>query len=94
MGKYGEPRQWYNVGQQAESQGETAMSKCPFSDGFQPTYMPAVESYGEGVLFEVALNDIQQDDYETFVHTFCHIVMKEMEFQCGYPLTSLKEKYI
>lgn len=92
MGKYGEPRQWYNVGQQAESQGETAMSKCPFSDGFQPTYMPAVESYGEGVLFEVALNDIQQDDYETFVHTFCHIVMKEMEFQCGYPLTSLKEK--
>ena len=92
MGKYGEPRQWYNVGQQAESQGETAMSKRPFSDGFQPTYMPAVESYGEGVLFEVDLNNILPDDYETFVHTFCHIVMKEMEFQCGYPLTSLKEK--
>lgn len=94
MGKYGEPRQWYNVGQQAESQGETAMSKRPFSDEFQPTYMPAVESYGEGVLFEVDLNSnsILSDDYETFVHTFCHIVMKEMEFQCGYPLTSLKEK--
>lgn len=92
MGKFGEPRQWYNVGQQAESQGETAMSKRPFSDGFQPTYMPAVESYGEGVLFEVDFNRIQPADYETFVHTFCHIVMKEMEFQCGYPLTSLKEK--
>lgn len=97
MGKYGEPRQWYNVGQQAESQGETAMSKHPFGDGssqaaIMSTYMPAVESYGEGVLFEVDLNDILRNDYETFVHTFCHIVMKEMEFQCGYPLTSLKEK--
>lgn len=97
MGKFGESRQWYNVGQQAESQGETAMSKCPFGDGspqaaIMSTYMPAVESYGEGVLFEVDLNSILPDDYETFVHTFCHIVMKEMEFQCGYPLTSLKEK--
>lgn len=98
MGKFGEPRQWYNVGLQAESQGETAMSKCPFGDGspkaaIMSTYMPAVESYGEGVLFEVNLNSIiLKDDYETFVHTFCHIVMKEMEFQCGYPLTSLKEK--
>lgn len=97
MGKFGEPRQWYNVGLQAESQGETAMSKCPFGDGspqaaIMSTYMPAVESYGEGVLFEVDLNSILPDDYETFVHTFCHIVMKEMEFQCGYPLTSLKEK--
>lgn len=97
MGKFGEPRQWYNVGQQAETQGEMAMSKCPFGNGspeaaIMSTYMPAVESYGEGVLFEVDLNNIQPDDYETFVHTFCHIVMKEMEFQCGYPLTSLKEK--
>ena len=55
-------------------------------------WMPAVEAYGEGILIEVDVENIVADDRELFVHTFCHIVMKELEFQCGYPLTSLKEK--
>jgi hypothetical protein len=26
------------------------------------------------------------------VHTLCHLIMKELEFTCGYPLASLKER--
>jgi hypothetical protein len=26
------------------------------------------------------------------VHTLCHLIMKELEFKCGYPLASLKER--
>lgn len=92
MGKYGELRDWYNVKKNHIEQLQ-ARSKRPFEENNQPTFMPAVEAYGEGLFFEVDYNDFDNmTDYETFIHTFCHIIMKEMEFQCGYPLTSLKEK--
>lgn len=91
MGKAGEERQWYDAQAHQVIQMQPQI-KRPFTPDFTPTYMPAVEAYGEGLFFEINLNNINRADYETFVHTFCHIVMKEMEFQCGYPLTSLKEK--
>lgn len=90
MGKYGDEQQWYNV----IENGITNMAAgVQYTIGPNTTFMPAVEAYGEGLFFEINYNGFDNiEDYGTFIHTFCHIVMKEMEFQCGYPLTSLKEK--
>ena len=91
MGKSGETQQWYNV--QAGSVTKTKVgSKRPFEGNGNITFMPAVEAYGEGLFFEVDYGNIEESDYQIFIHTLCHIIMKEMEFHCGYPLTSLKEK--
>lgn len=90
MGKNGELHDWYNVEKQ-QIEPLIAKSKRPFEN--EPTFMPAVEAYGEGLFIEVDYKDFDNiSDYKIFIHTFCHIIMKEMEFQCGYPLTSLKEK--
>lgn len=90
--KGGETREWYDLNNNRVETMRTAIRR-PFSDNFNhPTWMPVVEDYGEGILFEVEYEKLDEVDVEEFVHTFCHIIMKEMEFQCGYPLTSLKEK--
>ena len=54
--------------------------------------MPALSSYGEGFLIELDLDYILNSDKAVFLHTFCHLLMKEMEFICGYPLASLSER--
>lgn len=92
MGKRGEDHQWYNCQTQ-----QTATMKpkevLPFDGPNPTTWMPIVEDYGEGILFEVSINSFTDSgDVTVFVHTFCHIIMKELEFNCGYPLASLKEK--
>ena len=83
---------WYNVKEQRIA-SMYAASKSPFSS-LHPTWMPVVEQFGEGIFFEVDCSRLgdKEDKIHEFVHTYCHIIMKEMEFQCGYPLTSLKEK--
>lgn len=87
-------------------------------------YLPAIESYGEGIFFHFDddnLNDwlmsnpkIQEriniiienhnnldssfnKDLEltpkyVLIHTFCHIIIKELEYLCGYPATSIQER--
>lgn len=92
LGRSGENRQWYDLQTQNVRNDVTVRQKKPFREEYNPIWMPALESYGEGLLFEVNVHDIPQGNRRRFVHTFCHIVMKEMEFECGYPLTSLKEK--
>ena len=90
----GQKRLWYTVQEGRVGEMVTKI-KRPFSVAcLNPTWIPVVEDFGEGILFEVdcsALGNVF-DDIKAFVHTFCHIVMKELEFQCGYPLTSLNEK--
>ena len=55
--------------------------------------MPALSSYGEGFLVELNLDHIPEEcDKAVFLHTFCHLMMKEMEFVCGYPLASMSER--
>lgn len=57
-------------------------------------YMPAVLSRGEGFFVELDLANLE-DDFERkqiFTHTFSHLVMKELEFSCGYPLPSMNER--
>ena len=94
LAKPNEQRRWYDVDSKRERPDMSAGSQKPFSNKALETltWMPAVEAFGEGILFELNLDGINQNNRTVFAHTYCHIVMKEMEFQCGYPLTSLKEK--
>lgn len=94
LAKSNEQRMWYDVNERRERQDMSPVPKKPFNDRALDdlTWMPAVEAYGEGILFELNLKNLNQNDRLIFAHTYCHIVMKELEFQCGYPLTSLKEK--
>lgn len=67
-------------------------------------YFPAVEMKGEGVLFEfdkeVLVKKVSDEGktenksqaLKIFVHTFSHIIMKELEFECGYSVSTLKER--
>lgn len=58
-------------------------------------YFPAVEMYGEGILFEFGIehfNAKSKCEIKKFIHTFSHIIMKELEFECGYSITTLKER--
>lgn len=85
-------KKWWSISKEREVEQCNPESLRPFSDRFDPTYMPAMESYGEGLLFEVDATGIDDNlELFTFAHTFCHLLMKEMEFLCGYPVTSLKE---
>jgi hypothetical protein len=92
MGKRGEDHQWYNC-QTGQTATMNPKEVLPFDGPNPTTWMPVVEDYGEGILFEVNINSFTDNrDVIVFVHTFCHIIMKELEFNCGYPLASLKEK--
>lgn len=57
----------------------------------QVSFMPAVLSRGEGFFIELNLSSIP-NNHETFTHTYAHLVMKELEFSCGYPLPSMNER--
>lgn len=55
--------------------------------------MPAVSSMGEGFMVVLDLESIKNPrDKETFLHTFSHLIMKSLEFQCGYPVASMNER--
>lgn len=54
--------------------------------------MPAFSSFGEGFLVELDLDYIPEEHRKEFMHTFCHLMMKEMEFVCGYPISSMSER--
>lgn len=54
--------------------------------------MPALSSYGEGFFIELAIDYIPDSEKKVFLHTFSHLLMKELEFVCGYPLASMSER--
>lgn len=58
-------------------------------------YFPGVEMYGEGILFEFSIKpfkEIPRSQIEKLIHSFSHVIMKELEFECGYSITTLKER--
>lgn len=61
-------------------------------------YYPAVEMKGEGILIEFDKDTLKKKinggshAFADFVHTFSHIIMKELEFECGYSVSTLKER--
>ena len=81
-------KRWWSIVQNEEATIKPG-SDFPFTR--KPPFMPAVEAYGEGLLFELDSSGIPADKCLLFIHTFCHLIMKELEFSCGYPVTSLKE---
>ena len=90
-------KEWYDLNDDTVKMMPPGF-KTPFKEfnynhkRYDPTFMPAAESYGEGILVEIETNGIADNDVLIFAHTFCHLLMKEMEFLCGYPVTSLREK--
>lgn len=55
--------------------------------------MPAVSSMGEGFMVVLDLEKIKNPRHkEIFLHTFSHLIMKSLEFQCGYPIASMNER--
>ena len=89
-----QPMRWWDVQQNQEVEGMNPVQKLPF--GIQNRNgvrrLPGIQRYGEGLFFEVDVEHVDENERMTFVHSYCHLVMKELEFQCGYPLSSLKEK--
>lgn len=81
---------WYDVN--AGTVRDIFPKKVYTFDDHSIDYLPGVESYGEGIFIDVDMNGIPEKDSGIFVHTLSHMIMKELEFQCGYPLTSMKEK--
>jgi len=78
-------------------------SKKIFSEGANVKYYPAVEMSGEGIFLEldkvqlnVFLNELGADreahQMANLVHSLSHCILKELEFECGYQLNSLKER--
>lgn len=87
-------------------------------------YLPAIESFGEGIFFEFdndvldkwiksnkkiqerisiliknkqQLESVLSEDFElnakyVLIHTFSHLIIKELEYLCGYPSTSIQER--
>lgn len=92
--------------------------------GLQTKYLPAIESYGEGIFFDFDNNVLNNwisanrevdlriqkiiENHESLelnfntslkltpkfilIHTFSHLIIKELEYLCGYPSTSLQER--
>ncbi len=94
-------------------------------NNFDNKTLPAIESYGEGILFvldshkleqweqqedintrtELIKNNAQNADWKShkiiaktltprkiLIHTLSHIFMRELEYVCGYPVSSLQER--
>ena len=90
-------KQWFDI-----NRGAIINSDQDIEVGLHPTcsvdrgsirYMPAVISRGEGFFVELDLSSLSDNNNKKiFTHTFAHLVMKELEFSCGYPLPSMNER--
>ena len=103
---------------------ESIVKKFTSTFGKTTKYLPAIESFGEGVFFEfnndvldkwiknnpkiqerisILIGNKQQfvsifnEDFDlnpkyVLIHTFSHLIIKELEYLCGYPSTSIQER--
>jgi len=103
---------------------ETLSKKFTSKYGINTEYLPAVESFGEGVFFDfdndilvewlkdfpqindrlnIILDNLRKSESSMFknfeltpkfilIHTFSHLIIKELEYLCGYPSTSIQER--
>lgn len=94
-------------------------------NGFETRLLPAIENYGEGILFvldnqklenwetikavdqrvELIRTHAQDSDWQShkieatklsarkiLIHTLAHLLIREFEYVCGYPMASLQER--
>ncbi|GAA4769224.1 MULTISPECIES: DUF1998 domain-containing protein [Flavobacterium] len=98
--------------------------KYTSNKGLTTKYLPAIESFGEGIFFEFDNDNLDNwlnsnqliktrvepilNNYHNFdsafnkdievnpklilIHTFSHLIIKELEYLCGYPSTSIQER--
>lgn len=103
---------------------QSIVKKFTSNKGKNTKYLPAIESFGEGIFFEfdnevldkwiqsnpkiqerisILISNKQQyesafnKDFElsakyVLIHTFSHLIIKELEYLCGYPSTSIQER--
>jgi hypothetical protein len=108
----------------ADDKVDAIRKKYTSNKGLTTKYLPAIESFGEGIFFEFdnellvnwinsnqlieervqpiinnyhnfdsAFNkDIEVNAKLILVHTFSHLLIKELEYLCGYPSTSIQER--
>lgn len=86
-------KEWYDAGQhRLDSKTSAARPTCSIAID-DIVVMPAVECFGEGMFLEFDADVYGANvDIERALHTYSHIIMKELEFECGYSLTSMKER--
>lgn len=107
-----------------KSTNKSIVKKFTSTYGKATKYLPAIESFGEGVFFEfdnetlnewinsnhkiqerisILIENKQQfestfnEDFDltpkyVLIHTFSHLIIKELEYLCGYPSTSIQER--
>lgn len=98
--------------------------KFTSKEGINAKYLPAIESFGEGIFFDFDNNKLNEwinaypeiqrriqviiDNHNNsdstlnkdlvltpkfiLIHTFSHLIIKELEYLCGYPSTSIQER--
>lgn len=103
---------------------ETIVKKFTSVYGKTTKYLPAIESFGEGIFFEfdneilnkwiennpkiqerISILTGNHQHYQStlnedfvlnpkyvLIHTFSHLIIKELEYLCGYPSTSIQER--
>ena len=103
---------------------ESIIKKFTSTFGKTTKYLPAIESFGEGIFFEFDNKILNKwidnnpkikkrieilignqkhfestfnEDFElnpkyVLIHTFSHLIIKELEYLCGYPSTSIQER--
>ncbi len=92
-------KQWFNINEgvftNREQTTKVGLHPTCSGDRSKIKYMPASISCGEGFFVELDLNTvnkIENKNKKIFTHTFAHLIMKELEFSCGYPLASMNER--
>lgn len=107
-----------------KSTKDSIVKKFTSTYGKTTKYLPAIESFGEGIFFEfdnnvldkwiksntkiqerisILIGNKQQyesafsEDFElnakyVLIHTFSHLIIKELEYLGGYPSTSIQER--
>ena len=93
-GKSENPKFWFDVTSDTINQNVEVALHPTCTDRNTVEMMPAVSSYGEGFFIELSSDNMPKDDRdkEIFLHTLSHLVMKSLEFYCGYPLSSMCER--
>lgn len=93
-GKSDNPKFWFDVASNTINQNVEVALHPTCTNRDEVEMMPAVSSYGEGFFIELNSDNMPKDDRdkEIFLHTLSHLVMKSLEFYCGYPLSSMYER--
>ena len=88
------PKFWFDVTSDTINQNVKVALHPTCTDRNTVEMMPAVSSYGEGFFIELSSDNMPNNDRdkEIFMHTLSHLVMKSLEFYCGYPLSSMCER--